>query len=783
MRRVSALFLLLAIFVIGSLAWSNSRSLADELIGPYSGSSYLPPGVTEEEAKAILYSPFDASWIDSSQRSQHNKASIAKYYIYHQISRNGCTPEELNDMARAFWHRTKEGLKYAYSESATAAQKYPEGITNREILIQATYGAYGGSAYYLPTLHLSGYIICEKIDKESIYFEDYYTTDDGEGPMIAEGLWFMPGRIFYQRYDSSGESAISEYCLSSTEPSSKPTEEECIKMLELFFYKERSGENWESVLSGYLQRNLAGSQSSITQAFSPAKNIETTYAEDEWQQAYADFLMSGKYLSAAEYYPDVANDYNPIVYALHDIDANGLPELLIYNGCDYHAANGTHVFYLDEIVKYSGTIWGGPNADDLIRLLSNHKYPGVLLLNGGGGYYEDSYFTIKQGELTEELICISEFDPYWSENLVETRVTEDDGLYFASQDRNELKFFTTSEILARLEDSFSILPESPVITLNSGLIESFEMMLDWGDDRFSRDATVYYDNELSIAALALSGAAETTPGVEGEACVSEMLGQLGLEKVNSFWYASRYMEADTVACSFASKTILVDGEHCNLIVIVNRGSVGSFFDNWSWLDFDWKNDWKSNLGGASSFRNAASKVHGYLQAYIENAQIDTNLRTKLFITGHSRGGAVANILGTLVDDIAKQEDVYVYTFASPKTTDTPGEYPNIINILNREDLVPELSPFDEGRYGQDKWFRSDDESLRGDIYRYFSSITNGKDLEATMKGTLWLFDFPRSEFEKIGYAHDTATYMARLMSTNLWIHDTPQRYIETVMFD
>lgn len=334
-----------------------------------------------------------------------------------------------------------------------------------------------------------------------------------------------------------------------------------------------------------------------------------------------------------------------------------------------------------------------------------------------------------------------------------------------------------------LEKTIFGLPESPTIMINFGLVDNFEMTLDWSVDRFSRDATIYYDNELAIAALALSGAAETTPGSEGEVRVSEMLEQLGFEKVNSHWYNYSYKEADTVACSFASKTIFVSGEYCNLIVVVNRGTVGSLFDNWSWLDFNWKNDWISNLGGASSFRNAANKVYRYLEVYIENAQIDTTFRTKLFITGHSRGGAVANILGTLVDDVARQEDVYVYTFASPKTTGTPGGYPNIINILNHEDLVPELSPFDVGRFGQDKWFQRDDESIRDGIDKYFSSITNGKNLETAMNGTLWLFDFPRSEFEKIGYAHDTATYLARLISSDLWQYDAPRRYIETILFD
>ncbi|MDR0671035.1 MAG: hypothetical protein LBF64_01855 [Oscillospiraceae bacterium] len=333
-----------------------------------------------------------------------------------------------------------------------------------------------------------------------------------------------------------------------------------------------------------------------------------------------------------------------------------------------------------------------------------------------------------------------------------------------------------------ISEANSLLPLAPTIDFDSGLAEHFSITLDWGVDRFSRDATVYYDNELAMAGLALSGAAETTPGAEGETRVKTMLEQMGFEKVNSFWYNYSYNDRDTVACSFASKKIFVNGEYYNLIVVVNRGSVGSIFDNWNWIDFNWKNDWISNLGGATSFRNAANKVHAYLQSYITNANIDTNTKTKLFITGHSRGGVVANILGTLVGGIATQANTYVYTFAAPKANASGADFSNIINILNEEDTIPKLSPLDRGRYGQDKWFHRNDATIKERIYQYFSAITNGKDLEAVMQGTLWLFDYPRSEFEKIAYAHDTATYLARLCAADLYDADAPRRYTKTVAF-
>ena len=51
----------------------------------------------------------------------------------------------------------------------------------------------------------------------------------------------------------------------------------------------------------------------------------------------------------------------------------------------------------------------------------------------------------------------------------------------------------------------------------------------------------------------------------------------------------------------------------------------------------------------------------------------------MLITGHSRGAAVANILGTIVP--FENENIYVYTFASPNTTTESSRF-NIDHISN-----------------------------------------------------------------------------------------------------
>ena len=122
-------------------------------------------------------------------------------------------------------------------------------------------------------------------------------------------------------------------------------------------------------------------------------------------------------------------------------------------------------------------------------------------------------------------------------------------------------------------------------------------------------------------------------------------------------------------------------------------------------------EWASNLTVGSAerpygFQDAAQKVQAALREYLERYPVEGNV--KLWTAGYSRGGAVANI--TAADctgwDIFK--DVYAYTFATPRTTMNPGNYTNIFNILQKNDVVPmiPLADWGYGRYGTDLYLAS-----------------------------------------------------------------------------
>ena len=122
-------------------------------------------------------------------------------------------------------------------------------------------------------------------------------------------------------------------------------------------------------------------------------------------------------------------------------------------------------------------------------------------------------------------------------------------------------------------------------------------------------------------------------------------------------------------------------------------------------------EWASNLTIGETIRSegfgvSGGKVQEALKAYLDAHPSGNPL--KLWITGYSRGGAVANVLAADCTASGEYESVYAYTFATPRTTREPIAYPNIFNIIQKEDIVPKVPLYDWGyeRYGIDRYLVS-----------------------------------------------------------------------------
>lgn len=99
---------------------------------------------------------------------------------------------------------------------------------------------------------------------------------------------------------------------------------------------------------------------------------------------------------------------------------------------------------------------------------------------------------------------------------------------------------------------------------------------------------------------------------------------------------------------------------------------------------DWLN--KNNHKG---FDVAANRVLIKYNDYLKRHNINNIVNKSILITGHSRGAAIANILGAYFDRKSNYLS-YTYTFAAPNTTtvaeDIAKSYKSIYNIVNKDDV-------------------------------------------------------------------------------------------------
>lgn len=104
------------------------------------------------------------------------------------------------------------------------------------------------------------------------------------------------------------------------------------------------------------------------------------------------------------------------------------------------------------------------------------------------------------------------------------------------------------------------------------------------------------------------------------------------------------------------------------------------------------------------FALASLRLKEKFEAYVAEHEVSGSEKIVLF-TGHSRGAAIANILGKVYEGDSGWTS-FAYGFATPRTTtaSNASEYKTIFNIVNTDDLVTELPLKNWGftRYGTDK---------------------------------------------------------------------------------
>lgn len=201
-----------------------------------------------------------------------------------------------------------------------------------------------------------------------------------------------------------------------------------------------------------------------------------------------------------------------------------------------------------------------------------------------------------------------------------------------------------------------------------------------------------YSPQLASLAVALAASASHSVSRYAE----ETLQDLGfLEICANAEFRNGSSRADSIGFLMAHKPLLyADGSKtgAELLVVLIRSA-------------GYESEWSSNFylgqdGDAKGFSDAAQTVFAAVKDYVSARLSDVEQRgnLKYFVCGHSRGGAVANLLSKALIDAERAERsdapnaVYGYPSAAPLCAASAGNYPSIHNLINTADLVTRVAP-------------------------------------------------------------------------------------------
>lgn len=191
--------------------------------------------------------------------------------------------------------------------------------------------------------------------------------------------------------------------------------------------------------------------------------------------------------------------------------------------------------------------------------------------------------------------------------------------------------------------------------------------------------------------------------------IKDYMTKHGLSNIVRYDIASMYDDSDVSEAYIGHRKVTYNGTSKEIVAIIIRGTNGTI-QEWT-SNFDIGNteskalskDWVIS-NNHKGFDVVATRIMKCISKYEESGYIDKNIEKAYWITGHSRGAGIANILGARLSDEGKR--VYSYTYAAPNTTTSTKakNYKGIFNILNKDDFVPYLPMAAWGfkHYGKDR---------------------------------------------------------------------------------
>ena len=222
----------------------------------------------------------------------------------------------------------------------------------------------------------------------------------------------------------------------------------------------------------------------------------------------------------------------------------------------------------------------------------------------------------------------------------------------------------------------------------------------YSDNYFCEDSSTYNEH-LSTMSLCLELSAFPSLEATSEEDYKNqaknaraLLQDIGFDKIMTNDDYGSKPTTETMGVLMAQKPMSDNGKKYTLVTIALRGG-------------GYEAEWASNFvvgkdGNHEGFYKARDHVLEFIEEYLDS-YVSGNV--KFWVTGFSRGGAVAGLVGAWLNDnssdldkygiMLSHNDIFTYTFEAPMSTDGDNlkgkNYNNIFNIVNLNDLVPKVA--------------------------------------------------------------------------------------------
>ena len=198
-------------------------------------------------------------------------------------------------------------------------------------------------------------------------------------------------------------------------------------------------------------------------------------------------------------------------------------------------------------------------------------------------------------------------------------------------------------------------------------------------------------SDLAKASVIIADAAYKYGGNNSITKLVEEMGYTPLDNSSSYERETSIYFNDVVAFTVAYCDVTYQGEAYRLYCVPIRGTGAN-------------SEWYSNFNiGASGdhegFYKAAKEVYGKITFELINDSYDPE-HSIVWLTGHSRGAAVSNIVAGMLNEAAAcclPEHIFAYTFACPSVSKNSVAYENIYNFNNPGDMITAV-PLEEWGY-------------------------------------------------------------------------------------